>query len=130
MKLFKSTVENLYKVILMIVISSGIISFFNVIIAKFIVYVIDEIVMKNIELPSYLTMLFYSDDTFSKIIIAAILMIAMALIISIFNYIRSKYDNKDSLYTIDKAIEDIKYAFDELEEAEYKYDYSKLPKKN
>lgn len=37
-------------------------------------------------------------------------------------------DNKDSLYTIDKAIEDIKYAFDELLEAENKYDYSKLPK--
>ena len=39
-------------------------------------------------------------------------------------------DNKDSLYTIDKAIEDIQYAFDELEFAEHKYDYSKLPKKN
>lgn len=39
-------------------------------------------------------------------------------------------DNKDSLYTIDKVIEDIKYAFDELEETEHKYDYSKLPKKN
>lgn len=39
-------------------------------------------------------------------------------------------DNKDSLYTIDKAIEDIKYAFDELEIAEHKYDYNKLPKKN
>ena len=39
-------------------------------------------------------------------------------------------DNKDSLYTIDKAIEDIKYAFDELKVAEEKYDYSKLPKKN
>ena len=39
-------------------------------------------------------------------------------------------DNKDSLYTIDKAIEDIKYAFDELEFAEHKYNYSKLPKKN
>lgn len=39
-------------------------------------------------------------------------------------------DNKDSLYTIDKAIEDIKYVFDELLEAEYKYDYSKLPKEN
>lgn len=37
-------------------------------------------------------------------------------------------DNKDSLYTIDKAIEDIKFAFDELLEAENKYDYSKLPK--
>ena len=39
-------------------------------------------------------------------------------------------DNKDSLYTIDKVIEDIQYAFDELEFAEHKYDYSKLPKKN
>lgn len=78
----------------MIVISSGIISFFNVVIAKFIVYVIDGIVIKNIELPNYLTMLFYSDDTFSKIIIAAILMITMAFIISIFNYIRSKYNTK------------------------------------
>ena len=39
-------------------------------------------------------------------------------------------DNKDSLYTIDKAIEDIQFAFDELEFAEHKYDYSKLPKKN
>lgn len=39
-------------------------------------------------------------------------------------------DNKGGLYTIDKAIEDIKYAFDELLEVEHKYDYSKLPKKN
>ena len=39
-------------------------------------------------------------------------------------------DNKDSLYTIDIDIEDIKYAFDELEDAECKYDYSKLPKQN
>jgi hypothetical protein len=39
-------------------------------------------------------------------------------------------DNKNSLYTIDNAIEDIKYAFDELEVAEHKYDYDKLPKQN
>ena len=39
-------------------------------------------------------------------------------------------DNKDSLYTIDNAIKDIKYAFDELKVAEEKYDYSKLPKQN
>lgn len=37
--------------------------------------------------------------------------------------------NKEDLYTIDKAIEDIKIAFDELEDAEHKYDYNKLPKK-
>lgn len=78
----------------MIIISSGIISFFNVIIAKFIVYVVDGIVMKNVELPSYLTMFFYSDDTLFKIIIVAILMIIMAFIISIFNYIRSKYNTR------------------------------------
>lgn len=36
--------------------------------------------------------------------------------------------NKDSLYTVDKAIEDIKVAFDELESVEEKYDYNKLPK--
>lgn len=94
MKLFKSTIENLYKVILMIVILSGIIIFFNVVIAKFIVYALDGIVMKNIELPNYLIMFFYSDDTFSRIIIAAIFMITMAFIISIFNYIRSKYNTK------------------------------------
>ena len=39
-------------------------------------------------------------------------------------------DNKDSLYTIDKAIEDIKYASDELKDVEQKYDYNKLPKGN
>lgn len=94
MKLFKATIEKLYKIILMIVISSGIISFFNVVIAKFIVYVVDGIVMKNIELPNYLTMFFYNDDTLSRIIIAAIFMIVMAFVISIFNYIRSKYNTK------------------------------------
>lgn len=36
--------------------------------------------------------------------------------------------NKESLYTVDKAIEDIKIAFDELETVEEKYDYNKLPK--
>lgn len=39
-------------------------------------------------------------------------------------------DNKETLYTLDKAIEDIKSAFDILEEAEHKYDYDKLPKQN
>lgn len=37
-------------------------------------------------------------------------------------------ENKDSLYTVDKAIEDIKNAFDELETVEEKYNYSKIPK--
>ena len=45
-------------------------------------------------------------------------------------HLKIMQNNKDSLYTIDKAIEDIKYAFDELEFAEHKYDYSKLPKHN
>lgn len=37
-------------------------------------------------------------------------------------------ESKDGLYTIDKAIEDIKWPFDELEDVEHKYDYDKLPK--
>lgn len=45
-------------------------------------------------------------------------------------HLKIMQNNKDSLYTIDKAIEDIKYAFDELEVAEHKYDYDKLPKQN
>ena len=39
-------------------------------------------------------------------------------------------DNKDSLYTIDKAIEDIKYAFEKLNDVEQKYDYNKLSERN
>lgn len=37
-------------------------------------------------------------------------------------------DDKDSLYTIDKAIDDVQSAFDQLEMVEEKYDYKKLPK--
>lgn len=43
-------------------------------------------------------------------------------------HLKLMQENKDSLYTIDKAIEDIKYAFDELVKAQNKYDYSKLSK--
>ena len=38
------------------------------------------------------------------------------------------WENKDSLYTIDKAIDDVQSAFDQLEMVEHKYDYSDLPK--
>ena len=37
-------------------------------------------------------------------------------------------ESKDSLYTIDKAIDDVQSAFDQLEMVEHKYDYSDLPK--
>mgnify|MGYP004683406089 FL=1 len=43
-------------------------------------------------------------------------------------HLRIMQENNDSLYTIDKAIEDIKWSFDELEYVENKYDYDKLPK--
>lgn len=43
-------------------------------------------------------------------------------------HLKIMQENKDSLYTIDKAIEDIKWSFDELEDVEHKYDYDKLPK--
>ena len=37
-------------------------------------------------------------------------------------------ENKDSLYTIDKAIDDVQSAFEQLEMVEHKYDYNELPK--
>lgn len=37
-------------------------------------------------------------------------------------------ENKESLYTIDKAIENIQSAFNQLEMVEHKYDYNELPK--
>ncbi len=37
-------------------------------------------------------------------------------------------EDKDSLYTIDKAIDDVQLAFDQLKMVEEKYDYDKLPK--
>lgn len=36
--------------------------------------------------------------------------------------------SKNSLYTIDKAIDDVQNAFDQLEMVEHKYDYDELPK--
>ncbi len=37
-------------------------------------------------------------------------------------------ENKDSLYTIDKVLDDVQSAFDQLEMVEHKYDSSKLPR--
>ena len=37
-------------------------------------------------------------------------------------------ENKDSLYTIDKAIDDVQSAFVQLEMVEHKYDHNELPK--
>ncbi|MDE5631101.1 MAG: hypothetical protein K2I70_05820, partial [Bacilli bacterium] len=74
MKLFKSTIDNLHKTIFVIITSSLIISFFNVVIAKFIIYIIDGIVMNNTELPQYLRVMFYDDSIISKIIVTAIFM--------------------------------------------------------
>lgn len=48
----------------------------------------------------------------------------------IMEHLQIMKDNKDSLYTIDKAIEDIKYAFEKLNDVEQKYDYNKLPERN
>ena len=47
---------------------------------------------------------------------------------STMEHLKIMQENKESLYTIDKAIVDIKFAFDELEMVQNKYDYGKLPK--
>lgn len=43
-------------------------------------------------------------------------------------HLKIKQESNDSLYTINKAIEYIKWSFDELEDVEHKNDYDKLPK--
>lgn len=43
-------------------------------------------------------------------------------------HLKIMQESKESLYIIDKTIEDIKWSFDELEDVEHKYDYDKLPK--
>lgn len=66
MKLFKMVMKKLYGIIFVIVISSGIISFLNVMMAKFIVYIVDGIVMNDAKLPNYLTMFFIMRILFLK----------------------------------------------------------------
>ena len=39
-------------------------------------------------------------------------------------------DIHGNITALNEAIKDIKYAFEELEFAEHKYDYDKLPKQN
>ena len=58
--------KKLYGIIFVIVISSGIISFLNVMMAKFIVYIVDGIVMNDAKLPNYLTMFFIMRILFLK----------------------------------------------------------------
>ncbi len=43
-------------------------------------------------------------------------------------YLEIMHENKNSLYIIHKAIEDIRWSFNELEDVEHQYDYDKLPK--
>lgn len=43
-------------------------------------------------------------------------------------HMKTVKEDKDNLYTIDKAIDDVQSAFDQLKMVEEKYDYDKLPK--
>lgn len=94
MKLLKETIKNLHFVIFIIIILSMIICFFNVMLSKFIVYIIDGIVMENTNLPKYLTIFFYDDTLVAKIIVSAIMMLLIALIIALSDYLRNKFNTK------------------------------------
>ena len=48
---------------------------------------------------------------------------------NIMNYLKYMQEKKSDLYTVDKAIEDIQNVYDDLEKAQQKYDYNKLPKR-
>lgn len=48
---------------------------------------------------------------------------------TIIEHLKYMQENKDSLYTVNKAIEDIQNVYDNLEKVMQKYDYNKLPKR-
>ena len=43
-------------------------------------------------------------------------------------YMKTMKEDKDNLYTIDKVVDDVQSAFEQLKMVEEKYDYDKLPK--
>ena len=93
-KVFKVTMKKTKKYILGILICSLISSFLMIYLTKFISFVIDGVIMQKIELPKYITTLFYDNNIYSKLIILSILMLVIIFTISVFNYIKSMLNTK------------------------------------
>lgn len=93
-ELFKIAIKGTKKYIIGILICSLISSFFMIQLTKFISYVIDGVIMQKSKLPQYITSSFYSENIRDKLIILAIYMLIFVGIISILNYMNSKFNTK------------------------------------
>lgn len=93
-ELFKIAIKGTKKYIIGILICSLISSFFMIQLTKFISYVIDGVIMQKSKLPQYITNSFYSENIRDKLIILAIYMLIFVGIISILNYMKSKFNTK------------------------------------
>lgn len=83
---------------------------------------------ESIEIPVERTGSILIDDITESISRLASNYVARQKMFTTIEHMKIMKENKDSLYTIDKAIDDVQSAFDQLEMVEEKYDYQKLPK--
>lgn len=93
-QLLKQMSNKVKKYILGILICGIISSFLNVQLIKFVMYIIDGIIMEKVEIPAYIMKFFQPNDLYYNIFIIAVFMFCFIVIISISNYIRSYYTTK------------------------------------
>lgn len=93
-QVLKVAIKGARKYLFGILICSLISSFLMIYLTKFISFVIDGVIMQTSSLPEYITKTFYSDDIKSKLIVLAVYMLIFVVIISISNYIKSKFNTK------------------------------------
>lgn len=126
-KIFKITMRETKKYILGILASSLLSSFLTIYLTKFILFVIDGVIMQKSELPKYITNFFYDDNIYSKLIILAIFMLIIIFIISISNYIKNMFNTKFRLKMNKNLKEEILDYTTYLEYSEYiSYDKNQI----
>ena len=91
-QVLKNATKGAKKYIIGVLICSLISSFFTIYITKFISFAIDGVIMKKSVLPMYITNSFYSNEAKSQLVILAMYMLLFTIIISISNYIKSKFN--------------------------------------
>lgn len=93
-QLLKQISKGVKNYIIGILICGIISSFFNVQLIKFVMYMIDGVIMKKAEIPSYVSMFFYQDEVYHRLFVLAIFMLTFIVLISIANYIRNYFNTK------------------------------------
>ncbi|MCI8362679.1 MAG: ABC transporter ATP-binding protein [Clostridia bacterium] len=93
-QLLKQMYKGVKKYIAGILICGIISSFFNVQLTKFVMYMIDGAVTNKAQIPEFVTMFFYQNEIYYKLLVLAIFMFGFIIIISLSNYIRNYYTTK------------------------------------